>query len=153
MSDERTAGHLGPSGWRLLVVAVFVVSLMGTLLRWFHHVADAMLGTLLARLYTVQVVGAEGYEASAATNRVREIVTPAVRGLVLDAQGRPLVTNRSALVVSVSRTQLIDSPDGGRALLHRLADLLGEPFDDVWGRAQLCGTPGAPKARCSSVGS
>jgi penicillin-binding protein 2 len=131
MSDERTAGHLGPSGWRLLVVAVFVVSLMGT---------------LLARLYTVQVVGAEGYEAAAATNRVREIVTPAVRGLVLDAQGRPLVTNRSALVVSVSRTQLIDSPDGGRALLHRLADLLGEPFDDVWGRAQLCGTPGAPKA-------
>jgi penicillin-binding protein 2 len=131
MSDERDARSLGPSGWRLLVVAVFVVSLMGM---------------LLARLYTVQVVGAQGYEAAAATNRVREIVTPAVRGLVLDDQGRPLVSNRSALVVSVSRTQLIDSPDGGRALVHRLADLLDQPFDEVWGRTQLCGTLGAPKA-------
>lgn len=131
MSDDRTGGRLGASGWRLLVVAVFVVSLMAT---------------LLGRLYTVQVVGAEGYEAAAATNRVREIVTPAVRGLVLDDQGRPLITNRSALVVSVSRTQLIDSPDGGRALVQRLATLLGLPFEQVWGRTQLCGTEGAPKA-------
>jgi penicillin-binding protein 2 len=131
MSEGRRHSALGPSSWRLLVVAVFVVSLMAT---------------LLARLYTVQVVGAEGYEAAAATNRVREIVTPAVRGLVLDDQGRPLVTNRSALVVSVSRTQLIDEPDGGRALIHRLADLLGQPFDQVWGRTQLCGTVDAPKA-------
>jgi penicillin-binding protein 2 len=115
---------------RLLVVGVFVLSL---------------LLTLVARLFTVQVVGADGYRAAAATNREREIVTPAVRGLVLDDQGRPLVSNRSALVVSVSRTTLLDSEDDGRALLTRLAGVLGLPFETVWGRTQLCGTPEAPK--------
>ena len=116
---------------RLLVVGVLVLSL---------------LVTLVARLFTVQVVGAEGYHAAASTNRVREIVTPAVRGLVLDDRGRPLVANRSALVVSVSRTTLLDSEDGGRALVARLAKVLGRPFADVWGRTQLCGTAGAPRA-------
>ncbi len=116
---------------RLLAVGVFVLSLMVT---------------LVARLFTVQVVGADGYRAAAATNREREIITPAVRGLVLDDRGRPLISNRSALVVSVSRTELLDSHDEGRALLHRLADVLGLPFETVWGRTQLCGTAGAPKA-------
>ncbi len=115
---------------RLLVVGVFVLSLMVT---------------LVARLYTVQVVGADGYRAAAATNREREIVTPAVRGLVLDDRGRPLISNRSALVVSVSRTTLLDSDDQGRALVTRLAKVLGLPFETVWGRTQLCGTKGAPK--------
>jgi penicillin-binding protein 2 len=119
------------SNVRLLAVAVFVLSLMVT---------------LVARLFTVQVVGADGYRAAAATNREREIITPAVRGLVLDDRGRPLISNRSALVVSVSRTELLNSDDEGRALLHRLADVLGLPFETVWGRTQLCGTPGAPKA-------
>jgi penicillin-binding protein 2 len=116
---------------RLLLVGVLVVSL---------------LVTLVARLFTVQVVGAEGFHAAASSNRVRAIVTPAVRGLVLDDRGRPLIANRSALVVSVSRTTLLNSKDGGRALVARLAKALGRPFADVWGRTQLCGTLGAPKA-------
>jgi penicillin-binding protein 2 len=119
------------SNARLLAVGVFVMSLVIT---------------LVARLFTVQVLGADGYRAASATNREREIVTPAVRGLVLDDRGRPLVSNRSALVVSVSRTTLIDSDDGGRALIHRLAKALGLPFATVWGRTQLCGTRGAPRA-------
>jgi penicillin-binding protein 2 len=116
---------------RLLVVGVFVLSLMVT---------------LVARLFTVQVIGADGYLAASNTNRVREIVTPAVRGLVLDDRGRPLISNRSALVVSVSRTELLNSPDEGRALIGRLATALRLPFKTVWGRTQLCGTKGAPKA-------
>jgi penicillin-binding protein 2 len=119
------------SNARLLGVGVFVISLMVT---------------LVARLFTVQVIGADGYRAAAATNREREIVTPAVRGLVLDDRGRPLIANRSALVVSINRTVLIDSKDGGRALVARLAKALGLPFKTVWGRTQLCGTKGAPKA-------
>lgn len=119
------------SNVRLLGVAAFVLSLMVT---------------LVARLFTVQVVGADGYRAAAATNREREIITPAVRGLVLDDRGRPLISNRSSLVVSVSRTELLNSRDEGRALLQRLAAVLGLPFQTVWGRTQLCGTPGAPKA-------
>jgi penicillin-binding protein 2 len=125
MMGSRAANGRG------LAVGVFVISLMAT---------------LLARLYTVQIVGAQGYEAAAASNREREIITPAVRGLILDDQGRPLVTNRSALVVSVSRTTLLNSKDEGRALIGRLAIALKLPFATVWGRTQLCGTKGAPKA-------
>jgi penicillin-binding protein 2 len=119
------------SDTRLLVVGALVLSLVAT---------------LVVRLFTVQLVGAEGFHAAANTNAVREIVTPAVRGLVLDDRGRPLIANRSALVVSISRTTLLDSEDGGRGLVARLAKVLGRPFADVWGRTQLCGTRGAPKA-------
>jgi penicillin-binding protein 2 len=118
------------SSTRLLVVGVFVLSLMLT---------------LGARLFTVQVIGADGYRAASNTNREREIVTPAVRGLVLDDRGRPLVSNRTALVVSISRTTLLNSKDEGRALVQRLASTLRLPFATVWGRTQLCGTEGAPK--------
>ncbi|WP_426566313.1 penicillin-binding protein 2 [Angustibacter sp. McL0619] len=120
----------GARSTRLLVVGVFVLSLMVT---------------LGARLFTVQVVGADGYRAASNTNREREIVTPAVRGLVLDDRGRPLLSNRTALVVSISRTTLLNSKDEGRALVQRLATALRLPFATVWGRTQLCGTKGAPK--------
>ncbi|MGL5859380.1 MAG: penicillin-binding protein 2 [Angustibacter sp.] len=125
------AGRAARPGVRLLGVGVLVLALMIT---------------LGVRLFTVQVVGADGYRVAAATNQEREIVTPAVRGLVLDAQGRPLISNQTSLVVSVSRTTLLNSPDEGRALVARLATVLGEPFRTVWGRTQLCGTRGAPRA-------
>ncbi len=121
-------GQLGQR--RTLAVSVFVICLMAT---------------LFGRLFTVQILGAEGYRVSASSNREREIITPAVRGLIIDAQGRPLVANRSALVVSVNRTTLLNSKDEGRALIGRLALALGLPFDTVWGRTQLCGTKGAPR--------
>ncbi|MGL4172839.1 MAG: penicillin-binding protein 2 [Actinomycetota bacterium] len=121
--------HSGRPGLRLLGVAVLVGSLMVT---------------LAARLFTVQILGADDYRV-VSSNAEREIVTPAVRGLILDDQGRPLVGNRSALVVSVSRTTLLDSADEGRDLIKKLAQILDEPFEKVWGRTQLCGTRGAPK--------
>ncbi len=128
MNGAGTRGRVGRR--RTAAVSTFVICLMVT---------------LLGRLFTVQIVGAEGYRSSASTNRQREIITPAVRGLVVDTQGRPLVANRSALVVSVNRTTLLNSKDEGRALIARLAEAIGLPFKTVWGRTQLCGTKGAPK--------
>ena len=74
------------SNLRLVVLAVLVFSL---------------LGTLLARLAYLQLVSGDDYRAQAASNSTRDIVTPAVRGMVLDQQGRPLLANRISLVVSV----------------------------------------------------
>ena len=126
------------SGLRLLVVGVFVLSL---------------LATLVTRLWFVQVVDGDRYQAAATTNRVREVVTPAVRGLILDDRGRPLVANRSSLVVSVERSALMNSKDQGRGLITRLAAVLHQPFDELYGRTQLCGTPGAPKVPACFNGS
>jgi penicillin-binding protein 2 len=115
---------------RLVVLQVLVLSL---------------LVTLGGRLWHVQVVAGEQYQRAAAENRIREVVTPAVRGQILDDRGRPLARNRTALVVSVSRTELLRQHDAGEDLLRRLAGVLELPYDEVRGRTRLCGTEGAPK--------
>jgi len=119
---------------RLVVLQVLVLSL---------------LATLLGRLWYVQVLASENYRMAAAENASREIVTPAARGMILDSRGRPLARNRTALVVSVSRTALLRQPDGGRELLAKVASVVGEPFEAVWDKTRLCGSEGAPPApRC-----
>ncbi|MEZ5115767.1 MAG: penicillin-binding protein 2 [Candidatus Nanopelagicales bacterium] len=118
------------SNLRLVVLGVLVVSLMAT---------------LLGRLFYLQVISGDTYRAAAANNSTREVVTPAVRGLVLDAQGRPMVANRISLVVSVDRTVVAREEDDGKAVLTRLAKALGTDYQAVYDRMQLCGTPGAKR--------
>lgn len=119
---------------RLVVLQVLVLSLMVT---------------LVGRLWYLQVLASENYKAAAAENGTREIVTPAARGMILDARGRPLARNRTALVVSISRTALLRQPDGGRALVAKVARVIGEPAQTVWDKTRLCGSEGAPPApRC-----
>ncbi len=119
---------------RLVVLQVLVLS---------------MLGTLLGRLWFIQFVDAGNYQQAAAENRTRDIVTPAARGMILDARGRPLARNQTALVVSISRTEMLRQPDGGRALVGKVAKVIGKKPADVWAKTRLCGTPDAPPApRC-----
>ena len=90
---------------RLVVLGVLIVSLIAT---------------LTARLFYLQLVVGEEYAAQAASNTTREVITPAVRGLILDQRGRPLVANRTSLVVSIDRTAL------GRAARF-IESVLAEP--------------------------
>ncbi|WP_278259111.1 hypothetical protein [Nocardioides convexus] len=64
----------------------------------------SLLATLGARLYYLQVVSGEEYQGQAASQSVREIVVQPQRGLIVDAMGRPLVSNRLTWVVSLDRT-------------------------------------------------
>ena len=66
----------------------------------------AILLTLFSRLWYLQVYTGATYKKAASDNRIREVVTTAPRGEILDAQGNPLVRNRTALVVSVNRSLL-----------------------------------------------
>ncbi len=116
------------SNLRLLVLAVLVVSL---------------LGTLVARAFYLQVVGGAQYRAAAADNTVREVVEPAVRGLVLDQAGRPLVANRTSIVVTVDRQTLAKEKDDGAAVIRRLANILDMPVNKINDRLTPCGTEGA----------
>ncbi|MRR11148.1 penicillin-binding protein 2 [bacterium] len=63
-----------------------------------------VLTALLVRLWTMQVLNGETYAAQAENNRVREISLEAPRGRIFDRNGVELVTNRSALAVSVDPT-------------------------------------------------
>jgi len=116
------------SSLRLLVLAVLVFSL---------------LATLVARAFFLQVVEGPALQAQAHRNSAREIVTPAVRGLILDQLGRPLVSNRTSTIVTIDRQVLAKQPQRGAILLKKLADLLGVPVAEISDRLLTCGAKGA----------
>ena len=106
---------------------------------------------LLGRLWQVQILNGDRYARLAAEDHVRRIGLPPVRGRIVDDRGRPLVRNRTAMTVSVDRIALTRMPDGGRAVLDRLARTLGMPLDEIERKTRLCGPtvsrpcwPGSP---------
>jgi len=94
---------------RLAVIRILVVSL---------------LLTLGARLYYLQVLDQNKLVQTADRQHTREVILAAPRGAIVDDRGRPLVTNRSSLVVSVDRSALMAQADDGKAVLKRLGALL-----------------------------
>jgi penicillin-binding protein 2 len=84
-------------------------------------VAAALLASLFARLYDLQVVGSSDYQVQAEANRVRTVQVPAPRGRILDRHGKVLVDNRVAVVVALDRNEFghLDEPDQAD-LLYRL---------------------------------
>ncbi|WP_242454256.1 penicillin-binding protein 2 [Bailinhaonella thermotolerans] len=100
---------------------------------------------MFGRLWQVQVLDGGRYARAAVEDHVRQITVPAVRGRIVDDRGRPLVRNRTAMVVSVDLIQLGRLPGRGRDVLRRLASALGRPYGEIAGRARLCSpTVGRP---------
>ena len=119
---------------RLLVVQALVFSLFAT---------------LFVRLYYLQVVGGEDYQAKAANQSVRDIVVQPQRGLIVDDQGRPLVTNRMSWVISVDRTLVGKlAPEEREELLTRVGEVVGQPAEEVGGRLTNCGAAGSVAGVC-----
>lgn len=124
---------------------------MRTRLVVLHVVVLSLLAVLAVRLWQVQVMRGKEFVHAAAETRTRDVVVPAVRGQILDASGRSLVRNRTALVVSVDRTRLTRMDDGGLAVLKRLGAVLGRPVKQLQKRIRSCGAgvtrpcwPGSP---------
>ncbi len=116
------------SSLRLAVLAILVVSL---------------LLTMVGRLFFLQVVSADVYTQKASANNTREVITPATRGLILDQAGRPLVANRTTLVVSVDRTVVAAQKDKGVGVLTRLAKALKTSYTALADKLVIC-AKGAP---------
>ncbi|MFC5956348.1 penicillin-binding protein 2 [Streptomyces pratens] len=108
---------------RLVVIQVLVLSL---------------LGTLGGRLWYLQIREGAEYAKKASGNHVQQVVQPAVRGSILDARGVALADNETRLVVSASRTDLLKMRDDGKAVLTKLAGVLGMPAKDVIEKVRLC---------------
>jgi len=105
----------------------------------------ALLLTLGARLWYLQVHSGSQFQAAAAANDLRIVDTPAVRGAILDDQGQPLVDNITALQVTADLSTLLGQADGGKAVLAKLAKVLGEPPAQLSANARLCSsTVGKP---------
>ena len=124
------------SSLRLVVLQVLVISL---------------LLTLVGRLWYMQVIATTTYQAIAANNAEETVVTPAVRGLILDDKGRPLAENRESIVVTVDAETLAGRKDKGKVVLDRLAKVLGTTYRDLYERTRRCGTdPDAHAPECWS---
>ncbi len=115
---------------RLVVIQVLVVSLMAT---------------LFVRLWYLQVVSGDAYQAQAAENAVRDVWVQPQRGLIVDAMGRPLAASRQSWVLSVDRTALEGLSRHKRTeLLRRVAEMTEVRYSVIRDRLMLCGEEGAP---------
>jgi penicillin-binding protein 2 len=105
--------------------------------------------TLFARLWYVQVLSGDAYQAQAADQSVRELVVQPARGLIVDDMGRPLVANRTSWVVSLDRS-VVDRLGATQReeLLRRVATVVGQPYDEVQARSLRCGEVGAVRKTC-----
>lgn len=112
------------AGSRLVVMRVLVLSL---------------LLTLFGRAWFLQVLSHDTYVTKTADNSTRDTVTPAVRGIVVDAQGRPLITNVPALVITVLRRHLPAKKDAAYAVLARVSPLVGVPAGRLQAMIRSCG--------------
>ncbi|MFI9610840.1 penicillin-binding protein 2 [Streptomyces sp. NPDC052023] len=108
---------------RLVVIQILVLSL---------------LATLGGRLWYLQIREGEAYAKEASGNHVQQVVQPAVRGSILDARGVALADNETRLVVSASRTDLLKMKDDGKAVLTKLAGVLGMTPKEVMEKVRLC---------------
>ncbi|HLY33635.1 MAG TPA: penicillin-binding transpeptidase domain-containing protein [Jatrophihabitantaceae bacterium] len=85
----------------------------------------AMILTLFARLYWVQLLDPHPPVQTAGLLHDGDIVIPAPRGDIVDARGQALVRNTSTQVLTVDRMNLLAQADRGAGVLNRLAWLLG----------------------------
>jgi penicillin-binding protein 2 len=105
-----------------------------------HALVFSLFATLFARLYYLQVMSGETYHARAASQSLRDIVEQPQRGLIVDAQGRPLVANRTSWVVSLDRTLLGKlGHHGSDVVVKRLADVLDMRAARLRARLVSCG--------------
>ena len=116
---------------RLIVMQVLVVSL---------------LLTLVGRLWFLQIYSGDQYRNAANNNFIREVVTEAVRGQILDDMGRQLVRNKTTLVITVDRSVLAGLSRARRtAVLTALARQLKTTPVALNDKITLCGTPDAKR--------
>ncbi len=118
----------------LLVVQIFVLTLMIA---------------LIGRLFYLQVAAAPRYKDAALSIQSRDVINPAVRGLIVDSSGVPLALNRVGLAITVDRIALDKQPDKGASVLVKVSSLLGLSYTDVYRSTRLCGElPKNDKAGC-----
>ncbi len=58
-----------------------------------QYLVALVLAVLVARLWSVQIVSADGYRVLAEANRIRKVPVRAPRGRLFDREGRLLVDN------------------------------------------------------------
>jgi len=98
-----------------------------------------LFSALFARLWFLQLASGNSSTAAAASNRVRVVYEPALRGRILDRNGKPIVDNMPVDVVTFDRQKSMSTAKRNR-VLGRLAEQLGVSVEQV---NQRINDPGA----------
>jgi penicillin-binding protein 2 len=98
-------------------------------------VVVCVLGVLLAKLWTMQVLKGSAYAQQAVINTVRNVTTTAPRGRILDSRGRLLVSNKATMAVYVDPSEsmlpLKSKLVTNTPLFERLSGVLNTPVADL----------------------
>lgn len=90
-------------------------------------VVVSLFAALLARLWYLQVMDSETFQVEAQSNQVRVVYEEAPRGRILDRNGKILVDNVGAQMITVDRSEIKDKPE----VVGRLAALLNIPATEL----------------------
>jgi len=115
---------------RLIIIRVIILSLMLT---------------LVGRLFYLQIGSGDEFVKASQKNAFRNVYTQPARGLILDQVGRPIVANKSTMVISVNGIVLSNLEDEGASVITRLSQTLDISESDIRDRLTPCGTKGAKK--------
>ena len=99
----------------------------------------SLMFALMGRLFYLQVADSAKYQDAALSIQSRDIVTPAIRGSIVDSSGTPFVLDRPGMVITIDRSVIDKLPDTGTAIVAKVAALLGQKPEDVFQRTRLCG--------------
>jgi penicillin-binding protein 2 len=100
----------------------------GSRLKILAFVVAFMFMALSTRLWFLQVLAGPQHERDARDNSLRTVTTDALRGDIVDRDGRRLVRNRLSLEVRINRDELGDDAE---ATLANLSEILGVPAQDL----------------------
>jgi penicillin-binding protein 2 len=88
-------------------------------------IALVIFAVIFLRLWYLEVLSGDKYLAEAQNNQVREFTVQAPRGEVLDRDGKPLVSNRTALALQVKEAELPARREQRARLFERLGEVAG----------------------------
>jgi penicillin-binding protein 2 len=100
----------------------------GSRLRILAFVVAFMFVSLSTRLWFLQVLAGPQHDRAARDNSLRTVATDALRGDIVDSEGRRLVRNRISLEVRINRDELGDDAE---ATLANLSEILGVPAQEL----------------------
>jgi penicillin-binding protein 2 len=100
----------------------------GSRLKILAFVVAFMFVSLSTRLWFLQVLAGPQHDRDARDNSLRTVATDALRGDIVDIDGRRLVHNRISLEVRIIRDELGDDAE---ATLANLSEILGVPAQEL----------------------
>ena len=104
-----------------------LTTFQGWRLTFFQGVLFAVFAIFALRMYDLQVVRRDDFQAAADENRLSTLPLAADRGVIYDRNGVLLANNAPAYVVEITPAELPSDTPGRYAIYNRISALTGVP--------------------------